>query len=61
MPAMGMAAMNVVTPLAEKGNGVYEGQVTLDSGGTWKITITAVKRGAALATKQLSLQAQGGM
>jgi Cu(I)/Ag(I) efflux system membrane fusion protein/cobalt-zinc-cadmium efflux system membrane fusion protein len=61
MPAMGMAATNVVTPLAEKGNGVYEGQVTLDSGGTWKITITAVKRGAALATKQLSLQAQGGM
>ena len=61
MPAMGMAAMNVVTPLAEKGNGVYEGQVTLASGGTWKITITAVKNGAVLATKQLSLQAQGGM
>ena len=61
MPEMGMAAMNVVTPLAEKGNGLYEGQVTLDSGGTWKITITAVKSGTALATKQLSLQAQGGM
>ena len=61
MPAMGMAAMNVVTPLAEKGNGVYEGQVTLASGGTWKITITAVKNGAVLATKQLSLQAQGDM
>jgi Cu(I)/Ag(I) efflux system membrane fusion protein/cobalt-zinc-cadmium efflux system membrane fusion protein len=61
MPAMGMAAMNVVTPLAEKGNGVYEGQVTLDSGGTWKITVTAVKSGAVLATKQLSLQAQGGI
>jgi hypothetical protein len=61
MPEMGMAAMNVVTPLAEKGNGVYEGQVTLESGGTWKVTITAVKNGVALATKQLSLQAQGGM
>jgi Cu(I)/Ag(I) efflux system membrane fusion protein/cobalt-zinc-cadmium efflux system membrane fusion protein len=61
MPAMGMAAINVVTPLVEKGNGVYEGQVTLDSGGTWNITITAVKNGAVLATKQLSLQAQGGM
>lgn len=61
MPAMGMAAINVVTPLAEKGGGVYEGQVTLDSGGTWNITITAVKNGAVLATKQLSLQAQGGM
>jgi Cu(I)/Ag(I) efflux system membrane fusion protein/cobalt-zinc-cadmium efflux system membrane fusion protein len=61
MPEMGMAAMNVVTPLTEKGNGVYEGQVTLESGGTWKVTITAVKNGAALATKQVSLQAQGGM
>ena len=61
MPEMGMAAMNVVTPLTEKGNGVYEGKLTLESGGTWKITVTAVKNGAALATKQLSLQAQGGM
>jgi Cu(I)/Ag(I) efflux system membrane fusion protein/cobalt-zinc-cadmium efflux system membrane fusion protein len=61
MPEMGMAAMNVVTPLVEKGNGIYEGQVTLDSGGTWKLTITALKNGAALATKQLSLQVQGGM
>ena len=61
MPEMGMAAMNVVTPLAEKGSGIYEGQVTLESGGTWKITVTAAKNGAALGTKQLSLQAEGGM
>ncbi len=61
MPEMGMAAKNVVTPLTEKGSGVYEGQVTLDSGGTWKVTVTALKNGAALATKHLSLQAQGGM
>jgi hypothetical protein len=61
MPEMGMAAMNVITPLAEKGNGIYEGQVTLESSGTWKATITAIKNGTALATQQLSLQAQGGM
>jgi RND family efflux transporter MFP subunit len=61
MPEMGMAAMNVAAPLSENGNGVYEGQVTLDRGGTWKVTITALKNGAVLATKQLSLQAQGGM
>jgi RND family efflux transporter MFP subunit len=61
MPEMGMAAMNVVTPLIEKGHGVYEGQVQLESGGTWKVTITALKNGAALVTKQLNLQAQGGM
>lgn len=61
MPEMGMPAMNVLTPLTEKGNGVYEGQLTLESGGTWKLTITALKNGSTLATKQLSLQAQGGM
>jgi Cu(I)/Ag(I) efflux system membrane fusion protein/cobalt-zinc-cadmium efflux system membrane fusion protein len=61
MPEMGMAAMNVVTPLSEKGGGIYEGQLTLESGGTWKLTVTAVKNGAVLATKQLSLNAEGGM
>jgi RND family efflux transporter MFP subunit len=61
MPEMGMAAMNVVTPLSEKGRGIYEGLAILESGGTWKVTVTATKNGAVLATKQLSLQAQGGM
>ena len=41
MPQMGMAAMNVVTPLSEKGGGIYEGQVNLESGGTWQLTVTA--------------------
>src|SRR5437899_1424584 len=50
MPQMGMAAMNVVTPLSEKGGGIYEGQVNLDSGGTWQLTVTAVKNGAVMAT-----------
>lgn len=61
MPQMGMAAMNVATPLVEKGSGIYEGQVSLDSGGTWQITVTAAKNGTVLATKQLSLNAEGGM
>ncbi len=61
MPAMGMAAMNVVTPLIEKGGGVYEGQVNLDTGGTWQITVTAMKNGSAVATRQLSINAEGGM
>jgi Cu(I)/Ag(I) efflux system membrane fusion protein/cobalt-zinc-cadmium efflux system membrane fusion protein len=61
MPEMGMAAMNVVTPLVEKGNGIYEGQVILESGGTWKVSVTALKSGAVLAAKQLSLNAEGGM
>jgi RND family efflux transporter MFP subunit len=60
MPQMGMPAMNVVTPLVEKGSGTYEGSVNLDSGGTWQLTVTATKGGAALATKQLNLNAAGG-
>ena len=60
MPQMGMAAMNVATPLSEKGGGMYEGQADLESGGTWQITVTVVKNGAVLATKQLSLNAEGG-
>jgi Cu(I)/Ag(I) efflux system membrane fusion protein/cobalt-zinc-cadmium efflux system membrane fusion protein len=61
MPQMGMAAMNVVTPLSEKSAGVYEGQVILETGGTWQISITATKGGTVVATKQLSLNAEGGM
>lgn len=61
MPAMGMAAMNVVTALTEKSGGIYEGRVNFDSGGTWQITITAMKNGAVVATKQLSITAEGGM
>jgi RND family efflux transporter MFP subunit len=61
MPQMGMAAMNIVTPLSEKDAGVYEGQVTLETGGTWQITITAAKAGAAIATQRLSVNAEGGM
>jgi len=61
MQEMGMAAMNVVTPLAEKGSGIYESQVTLEGGGSWKISVTATKNGITLATKQLSLLVEGGM
>lgn len=61
MTEMGMAAMNVVSQLSEKGNGIYEGQVKLESGGTWQITVTATKSGAAVAVKQLTLIAEGGM
>jgi Cu(I)/Ag(I) efflux system membrane fusion protein/cobalt-zinc-cadmium efflux system membrane fusion protein len=61
MPQMGMAAMNVVTTLTEKAAGIYEGQVNLQTGGTWQITVTATKNAAVLGTKQLSINAEGGM
>jgi Cu(I)/Ag(I) efflux system membrane fusion protein/cobalt-zinc-cadmium efflux system membrane fusion protein len=61
MPAMGMAAMNATAKLIDKGNGLYEGPGTLGSGGTWRVTVTAQKNGQLIATKQLSVDATGGM
>jgi len=61
MPAMGMAAMRTQVPLAEKGNGLYEGPGNLDSGGTWQVTILGKKNGQVVASKQLSVNATGGM
>jgi len=61
MPAMGMAAMRTPVTLSDKGNGLYEGSGQLDSGGTWQVTILAKKNGQLIATKQLSVNATGGM
>lgn len=61
MPAMGMAAMNTTTKLSDRGNGLYEGAGSLGSGGTWQVAITAQKNGQVIATKQLRVNAAGGM
>jgi Cu(I)/Ag(I) efflux system membrane fusion protein/cobalt-zinc-cadmium efflux system membrane fusion protein len=61
MPAMGMAAMRTPVSLVDKGNGNYEGSAQLDSGGTWQVTVVAKNHGQAVATKQLSVNATGGM
>ena len=61
MPAMGMAAMNTTTKLIDKGNGMYEGSGSLGSGGTFQVTVSALKNGQVIATKQLRVNATGGM
>ncbi len=61
MPAMGMAAMRTPVALSDKGNGLYEGSGQLESGGTWQVTILAKKNGQTIASKQLSVNATGGM
>jgi Cu(I)/Ag(I) efflux system membrane fusion protein/cobalt-zinc-cadmium efflux system membrane fusion protein len=61
MPAMGMAAMNTSVKLSDKGNGMYEGSGSLGSGGTWQVTISVQKNGQVIATKQLRVNATGGM
>jgi Cu(I)/Ag(I) efflux system membrane fusion protein/cobalt-zinc-cadmium efflux system membrane fusion protein len=61
MPAMGMAAMNTTSKLTEKGNGLYDGSGSLGSGGTWQVTIVVQKNGVTFGTKQLRVNATGGM
>jgi RND family efflux transporter MFP subunit len=61
MPAMGMAAMNTTAKLTDKGNGLYGGGGSLGSGGTWQVTISVQKNGQVIATKQLRVNATGGM
>jgi RND family efflux transporter MFP subunit len=61
MPAMGMASTRTPVTLSDKGNGLYEGSGKLENGGTWQVTILANKNGQLIATKQLSVNATGGM
>jgi RND family efflux transporter MFP subunit len=61
MPAMGMAAMRMVSNLSDKGGGQYEGTSNLGSGGTWQVSIVAQKGGQTLASKQLTVSATEGM
>ena len=61
MPAMGMAAMQSLFTLTDQGGGFYEGRGQLQSGGTWQVTVVAQKNGQTVATKQMSITAEGGM
>ena len=57
MPVMGMAAMRTVATLADKGNGMYEGNGEVQMGGTWQVTVLATKNGQTLAQKQIVVMA----
>jgi RND family efflux transporter MFP subunit len=61
MPAMGMAAMKTTIAAGDQGGGWYEGAGELGSGGTWQVTVTATQHGQTIATRQLSVNATGGM
>jgi Cu(I)/Ag(I) efflux system membrane fusion protein/cobalt-zinc-cadmium efflux system membrane fusion protein len=61
MPQMGMGATRLAATLSDRGGGVYEGSVNLPSGGRWQVTLDARKGDQVLASKQLSLDATGGM
>ena len=61
MPAMGMAAMKTSVDLSDKGAGIYEGKGDLGSGGTWQVTVIARQNGTVIGSKQLTINATGGM
>lgn len=61
MPAMGMAAIRNVATFTDKGNGLYEGPLQLQTGGTYQVTVVAKRGGQTIATRQLSVSATGGM
>jgi len=61
MPAMGMAAMKTVINATDNGGGMYEGKGNLGSGGTWQVSIRAQQNGLTIASKQLTVNATGGM
>jgi Cu(I)/Ag(I) efflux system membrane fusion protein/cobalt-zinc-cadmium efflux system membrane fusion protein len=61
MPAMGMAATHAAAALSDKGQGIYEGTLELDSGGTWQVTVTVQRAGATIVAQKLTVDATGGM
>jgi Cu(I)/Ag(I) efflux system membrane fusion protein/cobalt-zinc-cadmium efflux system membrane fusion protein len=61
MPAMGMAAEHASASVTARGQGIYEGPIGLDAGGTWQVTVTVQRSGATVASKKLSVDATGGM
>lgn len=61
MPAMGMASMRAQSDTTNQGNGVYSASIDIPSGGTWQVTVTATKAGAAIANKQFNVSVTGAM
>jgi hypothetical protein len=56
-----MAAMTTTVKLNGADGGMYPGAGVLQSGGAWQVTISAQKNGQSLGTKQLHVNATGGM
>ena len=61
MPEMGMPAMRKEFHLSDQGAGVYAGSGNLPSGGNWNVTLIARKNGQVVASKQMTVNATGGM
>jgi hypothetical protein len=58
---MGMGAINTPAHLSETNAGVYRGSITLVCGGRFQVTVRVKQKERLVATKQLSVQAEGAM
>ncbi len=61
MPEMGMAAINTPAHLSEHSAGEYRGPITLECGGSFHVTLTVKQNGKLMASKQITVNAEGGM
>jgi RND family efflux transporter MFP subunit len=61
MPQMGMAAMHADATFTDQGGGRYVGHIDVPMGGTWQMTVSAMRGGEAVATKRFSVTTSGGM
>jgi Cu(I)/Ag(I) efflux system membrane fusion protein/cobalt-zinc-cadmium efflux system membrane fusion protein len=61
MPEMGMGAINTPAHLRETGGGVYRGAITLACGGRFQVTLRVKQKEKLIASRQLSVQAEGAM
>jgi Cu(I)/Ag(I) efflux system membrane fusion protein/cobalt-zinc-cadmium efflux system membrane fusion protein len=61
MPEMGMGAINTPAHLREAGGGVYRGAITLVCGGRFQVTVRVRQREKIVASRQLTVQAEGAM
>jgi multidrug efflux pump subunit AcrA (membrane-fusion protein) len=61
MPAMGMAAIKQTVILSDRGDGAYEGSLQLPSGGSYQVSVTAMRNGQTIATRQFGVSTTGGM
>ena len=61
MPEMGMPAMRKEFHFSDQGGGLYGASGNLPSGGNWNVTLIARKNGQVVASKQMTVNATGGM
>jgi hypothetical protein len=61
MLATASLVLSYQSNLADQGGGNYAGNIDLQSGGTWQVTVAATKDGQAIASKQFNVSVASPM